>query len=251
MGHPDVDAMHLRKACERSDLIHVETEEGGDWSALLKGVDEKIVDVYSPAVTYMPEFWGRLAQLFDQLKEALPGGRNSCGKELVALRLPFLTEFSLGKMVAISQKKLLGYHNGTLVPCRLSRDMMKEQCALRQRLCGTNVSHFPSTAPLASLESVCTGLRTLLDASSGSLPLSNVKRLLRSRFRLELSGTLLLDPFGVHCPPFSRCGSPRDSMMNLAQLLNTLQMGSTGLIQVLKEERCYHPVCRIRREFVL
>merc|ERR1712137_104477 len=196
MGHPDVDAMHLRKTCERSDLIRVETEEGGDWSALLKGVDEKFVDVYSPADTYMPEFWGRLAQLFDQLKEALPGGRYSCAKALVALRLPFLAEFSLGKMchvvqVAISQKKLLGYHNGTLVPYRLSRDMMKEQCALRQRPCGTNVSHVPSTAPLASLESVCTGLRTLLEASSGSLPLSNVKRLFRSRFRLELSETAL------------------------------------------------------------
>jgi len=194
--HPDVDGLHLKNVCEQSDLIHIEAEEGGDWTALLKGVEEKFVDVYSPHDGYLPEFWDQATSYFQQLPEALPGGRYSCAKILTARRLPFLDGFSLGKIchvvqVAISQRKILGYHNGTLVPYRLSRDMLKEQCAFRQQPCGGNLAQAPSTVPVATLPSARSGLRTLLQLSSGSLPLSNVKRLFRSRFRLELSETFL------------------------------------------------------------
>jgi len=194
--HPDVDVAHLKNVCEKSDLIHIEFEEGGDWTALLKGVEEKFVDVYSPDDEYSVEFWEQATGYFCQLQEALPGGRYSCAKVLTARRLSFLEGFSLGRIchvvqVAISQRKVLGYHNGTLVPYRVSRDMLKEQCAFRQQPCGSNVVQGLSTFPLASLSSARSGLKTLLEISSGSLPLSNVKRLFRSRFRMELSETFL------------------------------------------------------------
>merc|ERR1712050_469470 len=67
----------------------------------------------------------------------LPGGRYSCAQVLMQRRLPFLVGRSLGQVchivqLAISQKKLLGYLRGAVVPYGRSQSKVKDQCARRQ-----------------------------------------------------------------------------------------------------------------------
>merc|ERR1719221_487505 len=146
----------------------------------------------------------------------LPGGRYSCAQALVARDLSFLHGCSLGQVchivqLAISQRKLLGYANGAVVPYRYSESMKKDQCAMWQQPLG-NVADVGVSAtgglPLACWETARSCLHKLLEESVGSdvkghgdgvpsgcgpgaLPLSNVKRLFRSRFQVELSETAL------------------------------------------------------------
>jgi len=49
---PDVDARIVHELCHASDLICVEQEEGGDWTALLPGVEATFIDVYSTSDPY-------------------------------------------------------------------------------------------------------------------------------------------------------------------------------------------------------
>merc|ERR1719210_2018902 len=70
----------------------------------------------------------------------LPGGRYLCVQALMARRLPFFEGCSLGVIchivqLAISQKKLLGYLNGVVVPYKSSQSMEKERCAESQQPC--------------------------------------------------------------------------------------------------------------------
>jgi len=206
---PDVDIKHLRATCEASEYLVVEPEEGGDWSALIRGCPQAFVNVYSPTDVYPAEMWAAASAYFEVLtgeEMHLPGGRYSCAQALLARNLPFLIGRSLGQVchivqLAISQKKLLGYLNGAVVPYASSQSMVKEQCAVWQQPCTTNVNQAagttPSTLPMASWETARMCLRDILDnaARSGSgpgiVPLSNVKRLFRSRFHVELSETML------------------------------------------------------------
>lgn len=69
--------------------------------------------------------------------------------------------------------------------------MVKERCAERGRPC---TSAARGTTAVASWDLVRACLREILDTAAqgpGSIPLSNVKRLFRSRFHLELSETAL------------------------------------------------------------
>jgi len=72
--------------------------------------------------------------------------------------------------------------------------MMKEHCAAYQRPCSVAVRSVPDF-PLASWQAACDGLRTILRESGGdgpgTLPLSNVKRIFRHQFKLDLSETAL------------------------------------------------------------
>jgi len=128
----------------------------------------------------------------------LPGGRYACARVLVSRGLPFLAGCSLGQVchivqLAISQKRILGYLEGQLVPYWHSEEWVKEQYAFHQQpICsrkGTN------SLPLATWEEARERLLQLLDSESnpepGVVTLSNVKRLFRSRFQLELSETVL------------------------------------------------------------
>merc|ERR1719174_427825 len=87
--------------------------------------------------------WGAAAAYFQLLSGDnmyLPGGRYSCAQELQARDLAFLQGCSLGRVchivqLAISQKKLLGYLNGAVVPYAFSQSMVKEQCAQLNTVC--------------------------------------------------------------------------------------------------------------------
>eukprot|EP00929_Paragymnodinium_shiwhaense_P120189 TRINITY_DN92096_c0_g1_i1.p1 TRINITY_DN92096_c0_g1~~TRINITY_DN92096_c0_g1_i1.p1 ORF type:complete len:753 (+),score=144.60 TRINITY_DN92096_c0_g1_i1:68-2260(+) len=201
----EVDANRLRKLCESSQQLVV-TEESGDWSAVLVGCPGQFVDVYSAEDTYSEDFWAAAAEYFEGLGDddpPLPGGRYSCAQELLFRGLPFLKGLSLGAIchiiqLAISRRKLLGYRDGAVVPYSRSQSMLKERCATEQQPCATRGMEHESLA-FASWNDVRRCILELLNESSqdradggpGLLPLSNVKRVFRARFRLELSETVL------------------------------------------------------------
>eukprot|EP00440_Ansanella_granifera_P014482 gb/GFBE01015739.1/.p1 GENE.gb/GFBE01015739.1/~~gb/GFBE01015739.1/.p1 ORF type:complete len:727 (+),score=145.96 gb/GFBE01015739.1/:1-2181(+) len=210
---PDVDIKHLKEMCDQSDLLLIAPEEGGDWSAVFKGRPERFVDVYSPVDDYSEATWQASKEYFDALPEdeaLLPGGRYSCAQALVQRQLPFLAGFSLGKVchlvqLAISKHKILGYCNGAVVPYSRSQSRVKEECAESQQPC-TN----PSAADAASGAAAATSLalatwdrarqclQEILENAAvpgeegpSMIPLSNVKRLFRSKYQVELSETAL------------------------------------------------------------
>jgi hypothetical protein len=187
----DVDVASLRRCCEESPLVRVFQESGGDWCALLQGVEERFVDVHSSEDPFGDAIWCLAEEHFRQHQEALPGSRYACARALAAQGLPFLAQLSLGRIchftqLAISQKKLLGHQQGALVPYQLSKAMLKDQHAQQQRPC-ENPEICEST--FASIHAVRSTLLELL--SSGPLPLSSIKRLFRSHAGLELSETAL------------------------------------------------------------
>jgi hypothetical protein len=193
----DVDMRALRTACEQCSALVVGAEEGGDWFVLLAGRTANFVDVYSPQDTYPPQMWLDAAHYFTTLGEAdmvLPGGRYSCAMVLRERHLPFLEGRSLGQVchivqLGISQKKLLGYLHGAVVPYDRSQTMLKDKCAQRQRPCAGS-----DRSELAAWDEVRTCLQEIIAGftpGKGSIPLSSIKRLFRSRFGKTLSETAL------------------------------------------------------------
>jgi len=196
----DVDIQDVKDLCMACfPKLCVHAEEGGEWSVTIGGRKSCFVDVYSPNDNYPTDLWERAAVYFDGVQESimvLPGGRYSCAQALMACQLPFLAGRSLGQVshivqLAISQKKMLGYLNGAVVPYKYSQSMVKEKCAERQRPC---MGSMRRAKKLATWDNVRTCLQQVLKscvADSGFIPLSNVKRLFRSKCRLELSETAL------------------------------------------------------------
>jgi len=131
----------------------------------------------------------------------------------MARNLAFLEGRSLGQVchiiqLAISQKKMLGYLNGSVVPYSHSQSMIKEQCAQLNAACKaslaaagvsdtTGAPKDESELSLATWETARKHLKEILEenasksGSLGTVPLSNVKRLFRSKFQTELSETKL------------------------------------------------------------
>jgi len=200
-GHKDfeIGAKELRAVCEGCPWLRVEDAEGADWSVEIVGRPSNFIDVYSPEDVYPVALWQEAAAYFASLTDSsmvLPGGRYSCAQVLMQRSLPFLAGRSLGQVchivqLAISQKKLLGYLNGTVVPYARSQSMVKEKHAEFQQPCsGTN----RTKSPVASWDVLRQCLQELLsDVSSGGqqIPLSNMKRLFRSKFHVDLSETAL------------------------------------------------------------
>jgi len=198
-GEPDLAA--LRAACVASSWLNVESEDGGEWSALLVSCESKFVDVYNPVDSYPEAMWAAAAMYFQGLsgdEAVLPGGRYSCAQSLVERKLPFLLEYTLGQMchivqLAISQRKCLGYLNGGITPYSHSHSKIKDSAAAEQSSCAHAAC--VSDLTLASWETARVYLRTILSESmkSGtvSVPLSNIKRIFRSQFSTELSETSL------------------------------------------------------------
>lgn len=198
---PNVDIERLRKICDDCDKIHVEQERGGDWSAQLKDRSSKFVDVYSSDDFYPPVLWDNMTKYFEKFegddKDKLPGGRYACAQVLVARAPPFLAKYKLGEVchivqLAISQRKILGYVNGALVPYRFSQSMKKVQHAKENK----PLSSSSGEGELATWEHSPGQLKMILESAlkeqrSKCLPLSNVKRRFRSRFNVELSETAL------------------------------------------------------------
>jgi len=208
---PDVDIKHLKAMCDESECLLITPEEGGDWSATFRDRPERFVDVYSPDDNYSEATWTAAREYFEVLPELdakLPGGRYSCAQALVLRKLPFLAGFSLGKVchmvqLAISQHKILGYCNGAVVPYRHSQSKVKEDSAMFQQPCLSGKADDAAAGsgaqslPLATLEKARECLRDILDSAApaeegpSSVPLSNVKRLFRSKYSVELSETSL------------------------------------------------------------
>jgi len=207
----DVSIGDLLIACTQCLLLSVQSENGGDWSVFRIGLAPTFVDVYSARDEYPPDLWAQLESHFDTCpgsELALPGGRYSCAQELAAM--PFFAGFSLGRIchvvqLALSQKKILGYRGGAIVPYALSQTLVKEHCAKLHRAYRISEEGRVSTPshrlPPVTWDGARTRLRELLEESAavadvassgrGILPLSHVKRLFRSRFGVELSETML------------------------------------------------------------
>merc|ERR1712232_1328472 len=132
----------------------------------------------------------------------LPGGRYSCAHALLSRHLPFFKGRSLGQLnhivqLAMTDKKLLGYLNGAVVPYGRSQSMVKERSASHNQAL-ENPCLEAASLPCATLQQTQSCLRTILEEASsdvaqgpGQVALSNVKRMFRSQFELELSETTL------------------------------------------------------------
>merc|ERR1711904_218250 len=125
----------------------------------------------------------------------MPGGRYACAQELASRQLYFFAGHTLGQIcqivqLAISQKRLLGYSEGCLVPYVFSQSMVKEQRATQQKPIATRGSR-----PLATWGKVREVVQHILNNAmiqkADTVPLANVKRIFRSQFRVELSETSL------------------------------------------------------------
>lgn len=196
---PLIDPKFLRKVCESSPCFRLEPAEGREYALSLLGRQGTFVDPCSPIDPYTPEVWRGAAAYFGSLDpeaSALPSGRYACAQVLMSRGLPFLKHRSLGEVchivqLAISQKKILGYADGKLVPYSRSEECTKERCAVRQQPVANNTDELP----FAMWEDLRRGLREILMTSTnpapGSVTLSNVKRLFRAQLNLELSETVL------------------------------------------------------------
>jgi len=196
-----IDPKFLRRLCENCSVFQVDPAEGKEYSVTLAGHPGVFVDPCSARDPYPGHLWSEAAKYFEELKEEegrFPSGRYACAQILKSRSLPFLKARSLGEIchivqLAISQKKLLGYSEGRLVPYSRSEECLKERAAVRQQPV-VNPLQQPEV-PYASWEQVYEGLKALLESSSNPAPnmitLSNVKRLFRSHLNLELSETVL------------------------------------------------------------
>lgn len=195
--------VHLRNACSRSDWIQIEPAQGGEWTALLVGCEPKFVDVYSPTDVYPPAMWRAAADYFEQVtgtEALLPGGRFSCAQCLVDRRLPFLHGYSLGSVchivqLAISQKKILGYSNDGITPYAQSQSRLKDNAAKQKSsFTSSQCDDGVGELPFATWDAVRSCVKDALagdDNGPSPIPLSNIKRLFRTRYNTELSETAL------------------------------------------------------------
>lgn len=213
----DINVELLRTQCESSTKLCVEVEESSEWSATFKGRAPTFVNVYSPQDSYPVALWASAASYFESADESnskLPGGRYDCAQVLVARGLQFLSGRTLGEVshivqLAISQKKLLGYSSGAIVPYHRSQSMMKDRCAQERAPCVSLTSNAMGGGSTGSGEiqdsssvlSVATWqvfrnllqeiLKDALASNKDHVPISNVKRIFRSRFHVDLSETAL------------------------------------------------------------
>eukprot|EP00928_Gymnodinium_smaydae_P026170 TRINITY_DN20623_c0_g1_i1.p1 TRINITY_DN20623_c0_g1~~TRINITY_DN20623_c0_g1_i1.p1 ORF type:complete len:660 (+),score=154.21 TRINITY_DN20623_c0_g1_i1:116-2095(+) len=192
----------LRALCmAAAPRLSVEQEGDAEWYLAVSGLDgSAVVDVYGDGEDFSESFWEEAdayvrSLATDQLGVA--GGRYVCARHLMEQKPQFLDGLSLGKVcqfvqLAMTQRKLLGYCNGAIVPYARSESMVKEQCA-EQRV----LAREPTSEVVTSFEVLRGFLQEVLVSVASSaklrpgLPLSNIKRLIRSRFEVELSETAL------------------------------------------------------------
>lgn len=200
---PLVDPKGLRQVCEACDRLDVQQEDCKEYSTLLAGRAQDFVDVGSPVDCYPPAMWQQLAAYLESSpaeEVVLPGGRYACAQVLVGCRLPFFAGRPLGEVchvvqLALSQKRLLGYMSGNIVPMCRSIESARRRCAAMQRALPC-VGKAGCGLRLATLEEVRGGLQDILSSARaagppGTVALSHVKRLFRARLGLELSETAL------------------------------------------------------------
>jgi hypothetical protein len=194
-----VDTCSLLSICKSSHQITVQTEERGDWSALLTDQNADFVDVYNPHDDMYPEeMWEEFGSFCEGAGSdsiSLPGGRFACAEELRKCGLSSFTNRSLGELCHIVElgvkKRIIGYDkNGHVVPFRHSLLMEKERLADQQVGIPGVAEGTNSQVRVVGLEEARECLKQLLrEQTAGFLPLPNVKRLFLSRFHVTLSET--------------------------------------------------------------
>lgn len=201
------EANRLRSLCAASPALCVQTCNAGEWYVTLRGHSSDCIDVYSEEDVFSEDLWRAAEAYFTSLEEVkehtLPRGRYASARALVARRLPFLEGLTLGQVchfvqIAISKRKILGYIDGGIVPYAWSVSMVKSRCA--QRRCPLPVPasvgiQVKSERMVADWPSARAKLREILetkaDRGQDQVQLSNVKRLFRSLYGIELSETAL------------------------------------------------------------
>jgi len=202
LGSNEAGLAHLRAACEPMKDLRIEPAQGGEWVALLVNKHVEFVDVYSPVDVYPRDLWAQASVYFDQLDDAecvFPSGRFSCAACLMDRKLPFLAGYSLGKVchivqLAISQKKLLGYGNLGVVPYARSQSKVKDQAACQKAMLspGDDPGSENAFATWRSLRRHMIDILGLdVNPAGEPVPLSNIKRLFRIKFNIEVSETAL------------------------------------------------------------
>mmetsp|Transcript_1310 Transcript_1310/g.2785 ORF Transcript_1310/g.2785 Transcript_1310/m.2785 type:complete len:625 (-) Transcript_1310:54-1928(-) len=201
---PLVDPKYLHRICKSCEGLRVRPVDGNEITVQLLDQPAVFVDVTSPLDPYPPQLWAAAAAYFGSLRGKdvmLPGGRYACAQALASAGLPFLSGRSLGEVchivqLAVSHKKILGYIDGNMVPYSHSEESVKEKCAAwQQPFCNPTKQQEPTSWPYATWEETraCLSaiLRTSCSPEAGVITVSNVKRLFRSRFGLDLSETAL------------------------------------------------------------
>lgn len=194
----EMDLGLLRGLCENCACFLLRDEPGGEWCVLLLGEEPRFVDIYSDDDPYPESLWSRFEDHLQQLDSEgtrLPGGRFSCAQRLKDSNLPFLSDCSLGAIchivqLSLTRRKLLGYRSGEIVPYGRSQTMVKDDAAAQQSFC---IGKESTSRPVATWEQVRDYVQQVLSSAEGdgAVPLSNIKRLIRSRFNAELSETAL------------------------------------------------------------
>eukprot|EP00928_Gymnodinium_smaydae_P039393 TRINITY_DN26925_c0_g1_i2.p1 TRINITY_DN26925_c0_g1~~TRINITY_DN26925_c0_g1_i2.p1 ORF type:complete len:742 (-),score=181.92 TRINITY_DN26925_c0_g1_i2:207-2432(-) len=188
------DVERLRELCMFYSDFEVEPLGEADWFVVAKGTSSTFVDIYDEEDPYPEELWEAASDYFGGLSEHemnLPGGRYERAQGLRSLQLPFLSGYSLGQVnhivqIAMTKRKLLGYLNGAIVPYSRSETAVRERCAEQ------HVLRRKSKLPIATWETLRRYIKELLrEDPKGGVPLSNIKRVFKSRFGCELSQTAL------------------------------------------------------------
>eukprot|EP00927_Polykrikos_kofoidii_P013155 TRINITY_DN15713_c0_g1_i1.p1 TRINITY_DN15713_c0_g1~~TRINITY_DN15713_c0_g1_i1.p1 ORF type:complete len:714 (+),score=105.13 TRINITY_DN15713_c0_g1_i1:80-2221(+) len=190
---PHADLIRLRSQCSACSWLQIESEDSVEWSATIIGRPANFVDIYDPADNYSEAFWAEAATFFEKSNfdgMNYPGGRYVCAQGLTSLGCPVLRGFSLGRIchfvqLAMTTRKILGYCNGAIVPYARSETMVKERCAEQQKVCKS-----AKVPPLTSWNVFRACLRELLDRQPEGVPVSNIKRLFKSQFQVDLSETV-------------------------------------------------------------
>jgi hypothetical protein len=163
----EVDIRYLYALCADCEQFVVEPEEGGDWSVTLVWRKTNFVDFHSLIDVYSQELWTNAEEYFARDEDmTLPGGRYHCAQALLSRRLPFLEGYTLGQVchivqLSMSDKKLLGYHEGAVVPYSRSQSMIKEMCAVQQQP-RSDACEEAASLPLADWDTARTCLRAML-----------------------------------------------------------------------------------------
>jgi len=201
----DIDRGALRDAVSAAaPMLSVSDVEGGDWEAVLNDRAPTFVDPHDPLDVYPETMWQAFSTYITSLQDKgpkehrFPASRYACALHLQERDLPFFAGVTLGALCHIvqlstSQKQILGYLDGALVPYLLSNCYTKKKHA--ELGIATAANSEEQSLPFADMISVRAYLAEIMElarwSEAGCEPLANIKRTFRSRYHLELSETLL------------------------------------------------------------
>mmetsp|Transcript_90899 Transcript_90899/g.190053 ORF Transcript_90899/g.190053 Transcript_90899/m.190053 type:complete len:521 (+) Transcript_90899:54-1616(+) len=207
---PLVEPKYLHQVCFECPELSVEAVDGNEITVTLIGAPTDFVDVCDTNDPYPESLWNEVAKHCEALQgpaALLPGGRYACAQALSLQGLPCFQGLSLGEIchivqLAVSKHKILGYSDGNMVPYHMSEDAAKDHSHVKQQqrpfaaaAATTRNVEEPRSWPVATWSEARSCLAILLrhgDGSNGNsdsnvVAVSNLKRLFRSQFGLDLN----------------------------------------------------------------